>query len=295
MAFAAEKKRSGKTPHLPDISEMLSRLGRKRQEAIRPVLENPREYVLLSVRDLAKKLGKNAATALRIVQGMGFETFRDFQMYLHELTVANATPLQLLQSAGIHDSSVRGRVEGALDQDVKNIQALRHSLDFSKLLKLLEKIYSARRVVIIGGDQAASLVDFLHYNLLMIDIPSQACTGVGQIVHAVRTLNKRDLLIAISFGRGLRQTVEGLKQAHGKGAYCVGVTDTFLSPLTRFADDSFIVSIESPAYGGSYAAPMSFFNGLLIACAAYRSGRTLAILREAEREQRAGFRWYREQ
>lgn len=294
MAQSTDKKNSARTPVMPDGAEMMARLGRKRQEAIRPVLENPREYVLLSVRELAKKMGKNAATALRIIQGMGFETFRDFQMYLHELVVANATPLQLLESANVHDSSVRGKVEGALDQDVRNIQALKHSLDFGKLMKLLEKIYAARRIVIIGGDQAASLVDFLHYNLMIIGIPSQACTGAGQIVHSVRGLGKRDLLFAISFGRGLRQTVEGIKHARGKKAYCVSITDTSVSPLARFADDCFIVSIESLAYGGSYSAPMSFLNGLLIACAAYRSARTLAILREAEREQRAGFRWYRE-
>ena len=34
---------------------------------------------------------------------------------------------------------------------------------------------------------------------------------------------KKDLVIAISFRRGLRQTVEGLQQAHANGAYCVAL------------------------------------------------------------------------
>jgi hypothetical protein len=43
----------------------------------------------------------------------------------------------------------------------------------------------------------------------------------------------------------------------------------------------------------SYAAPMSFMNVLLTACAHHRRARTLRILKKVDQEQRLGFRWYR--
>jgi hypothetical protein len=61
------------------LSKMLSRLTRKRQEVIRPVLESPREFVLMSVRSMAERLKSDPATTVRIVQGMGFPSYRDFQ------------------------------------------------------------------------------------------------------------------------------------------------------------------------------------------------------------------------
>src|ERR1700704_2807988 len=79
------------------LAQRIDELSAKRQEIIRPILEHPREYVLLSVRDLAKRLHTDPATIIRIVRGLGFETYRDFQRHLHELSLAFATSLDTLQ------------------------------------------------------------------------------------------------------------------------------------------------------------------------------------------------------
>jgi RpiR family carbohydrate utilization transcriptional regulator len=42
------------------------------------------------------------------------------------------------------------------------------------------------------------------------------------------------LLIAMSFRRSLRQTVEGLRQARANEAFCIGIADTLVSPIARF-------------------------------------------------------------
>jgi len=99
-------------------------------------------------------------------------------------------------------------------------------------------------------------------------------------------------VIAISFRRGLRMTVEGLKRARANGAHCVGIADSLLSPVVRFANTSFIASVETPSFAVSYVAPMALFDALLAACANVERGRTLAYLREVDQEQRSGSRWY---
>src|SRR5207244_12912801 len=105
---------------------------------------------------------------------------------------------------------------------------------------------------------------------------------------------KRDLVIAMTCRRGLRQTVEGFREARGQGAHCVALTDTHLSPIARFAHESFVTPVESTLYGVSYVAPMAFLNMVLIACAASRKARTMRLLKAADAEQRTGFRWYRD-
>src|SRR5215469_7208128 len=81
------------------LADKLRHLSPKRQEIIRPVLENPRPYVLLSVRALADRLGTDPATTVRIVQGLGFPTYKDFQRHLHDLSVAYATSLDTMKAA----------------------------------------------------------------------------------------------------------------------------------------------------------------------------------------------------
>lgn len=112
-------------------------------------------------------------------------------------------------------------------------------------------------------------------------------------MHAVRALNKQDSVIAISFQRGLRQTIEGLKQARANGAYCIGSTNTAVSPIARFAHEYFLTPVEAP-FSNSYAAPVALINILLTLCANCRRPRTLAILKKVDQEQRYGYRWYPE-
>ncbi len=273
------------------FGERIARLHKKRQELIRPVQENPREFVLMSVRALAEKLQTDPATVMRIVRGLGFESYRHFKAYLHELSIASATSLQGMQETTRNDSNSVSQGHKALERDLQNLHTLRNTLDMDRLAAVVEKIHRARRIVILGGDMAIGLVEFLDYKLTLLGLPAVSATTPGKAVHVVRSVGKKDVVIAISFRRGLRQTVESLERARANGAFCVGITDTFVSPIARFANQSFLTSVEAP-FSNSYVAPISFINILFTICAHHRRARTLAILKKVDQEQRHGYRWY---
>lgn len=274
-------------------AELLHELSPKRRELIRPVLDSPRDYVLLSVRKLAEAVGADTMAVLRAIRGMGFEGYPEFRRYLHELSLVQATQIDPIQAGIDPASDVSAHLRESLARDSNNLQALRHSVDVGRIEALAQRLYEARRIVLLGGDLAAVLVNFLQYNLAVIDLPAFAATTPGEVVHAVRAVQKPDVVIAMTFRRGLRQTVDGLRRAHARGAHCVGITDTHLSALARFAHEYFVTSVESTLYGVSYVAPMAWLNLLLIACVATRRERTLRLLKAADAEQRTGFRWYR--
>jgi RpiR family transcriptional regulator, carbohydrate utilization regulator len=276
---------------VPSLAERIELLSAKRQEIIRPILEHPRDYVLLSVRAMAKRLRTDPATVVRIVRSLGFASYRDFQRHLHDLSIAFATSLDTMQSAG-RVTSMPAYVREALEQDLKNLHGLKNSLDAPRLVSLAKRFYDARRIVLLAGDLAAFLADYLEYQITLLGLPVFTATSAGRIAHLVRTVNHRDLVLAISFRRGLRQTVEGVHLAHARNAYCVGIADTYVSPLARECDEVFLASVESTSFGASYAAPVALVNAILAACGQYRRPQTLAILKEIAEEQRKGFRWY---
>lgn len=283
--------RNGSGEHLLSFEQRLSALSKKRRQLIRPIQEHPREYVLLPIREVARKLGTDPATVLRIVRGLGFRSYRDFKTYLHDLSIASATSLEGMRSQPNADSGSHG--SKALEQDIRNLHALRNTLDMKRVGALATKIHEARRILLLGGDLAISLVHFLEYRLTGLGFAVSSAITPGHSTNAARHCRKRDLVIAISFRRGLRQTVEALQEARANGAYCVGITDTFISPIARFSDECFLVPVEAHL-SNSYAAPMSFMNVLLTVCAHYRRARTLRILKKVDHEQRHGFRWYRD-
>jgi DNA-binding MurR/RpiR family transcriptional regulator len=275
------------------LSDKLRHLSPKRQEIIRPVLENPRSYVLLSVRALASRLGTDPATTVRIVQGLGFPTYKDFQRHLHDLSVAYATSLDTMKAAEREGTGPAAFVSAALQRDLQNLHALSNSLDADKVSALARRLCEAPKILLLGGDAATSLVHHLEYHLTVIGLPVLSATTAGRVTHVVRNIGRKDIAIGISFRRGLRQTVEGLQAAKRNGAFAVAITDTFVSPLARVADESFIASVETPSFGASYVAPMALIDAIVSAIGNLKRRRIMSLVKQADEEQRRGFRWYK--
>jgi len=276
----------------PTLAERIENLSAKRQEVIRPILEHPREYVLLSVRAMAQRLKTDPATIVRIVRGLGFASYREFRQHLHDLSIAFATSLDTMKMAGGKETSVPAHLRQTMEQDFKNLQGLKNSLDPLRILAAAKRLYSARRILILAGDLAEALAYFLDYQGSILGLPFTSATSSGRIAHLVRNVTSRDVVIAISFRRGLRQTVEGVEQARARGAYCIGIADTFVSPLARQCDELFLAPVESPSYAASYVAPMALLNALLSACGELNRPKTMALIKQVAEEQRKGFRWY---
>lgn len=266
----------------------------RRREIIRPVLEDPNTYVLLSLRGVSRKLDSDPATVLRTVQAMGFKRYRDFQQYLHEYTIAFSTSLDALERGSERANGLENLIQASIKRDLDNLKQLRATLDPSRVVEVARRIYHARRVIVIGGDMATSLATYLEYNLAMLGLNVIRAILPGEINHRVRSIGKQDVVIGISFGRGLRQTVEGLKEARENGAYCIAGSDTFLSPTAKYADQFFLIPTEKLSFADSYVAAMAFLNVILIACANVERRQTLAVLKKIAQEQRTGYRWFYE-
>jgi RpiR family transcriptional regulator, carbohydrate utilization regulator len=287
-------KRSVSSSQAINLHERLGGLTAKRQEILRPILEQPRGFVLLSVRDMAKRLGTDPATLVRVVRALGFTNFREFQRHLHDLSIAFATSADTMSPPSSARDGQASHVGESLERDLRNLHALKNTLDAGRLSELAGRLYASRRIVVIAGDLAAFLADYLEYHLTLLGLPVFAATSAGRIGHLTRSLKNEDTVIAISFRRGLKQTVEGAKAAKQRGALLVAVTDTFLSPLARIADDTFLAGIETTSFGASYVAPVALLNSLLAASGQIRSSETLQIVREISEEQRQGYRWFHE-
>ena len=115
---------------------------------------------------------------VRIVRGMGFGSYAEFRQYPHELTIVLATPLDLMPTGG-PNSDFPPRLRVWLDRDLKNLQALGHALDFKRIVQLAQRLYRARRILILGGDMAAALVGFLEWTLTILGLPVSSAVSPG--------------------------------------------------------------------------------------------------------------------
>jgi DNA-binding MurR/RpiR family transcriptional regulator len=272
-----------------------SPLSGTRRRLIREILDNHEETFFLSSREMAKRYKVDAATIVRTVQALGYERFADFAADLRQHFVNHITPYTVLKAATQEKRSIADQVQHSLNRDSESLSVLLSSLEASRVVDLAKRIHGARRILVVGVDLAASLAWFLAYGLTPLGFHAEAPVGsTGNLQHKIDLLNESDLLVAISFGRCLRETVEAVERAHSRGIPTFGITDSDTTPIALYCDDYLLASTSSPSFTGSYVAPMALVNTIIVACAHLRPKRALAMLSRTEQEYRTGTRWYQE-
>jgi DNA-binding MurR/RpiR family transcriptional regulator len=271
------------------------RLNDRRKRLIQAILDSPDETYYLSSRDLAKRYGVDAATIVRTTQALGYDRFADFAADLRHHFVTRITPYTAMKAAAQKKESVADYVHHSLEKDAENLNLLRSALDTERVIEFARLVHRSRRILVVGLDYAASLAWALAYGLVRLGFDAESPVGSsGNVQHKVRVLTGDDLLVAISFGQGLRDTIEAALHARDHGVPTFGVTDGDATPIARFSDAHLVASTARTSYLDSYVAPMAAIDAMLVACAHLEPKRSLALLRQADEEYGPGSRWYQE-
>lgn len=281
------------TPLEERFAAASGKLNDRRRRLIQSILDNPEDTYYLSSRELAKRFGVDAATIVRTIQVLGYDQFADFAADLRSYFITRITPYKVMKAATRGKRSVEDQVEQSLQMESENLHALESAVTPERIVALARQIEKAERIVIVGIDLAYALAWFLAYGLSWLGYSAEAPVGSsGNLQHRVRLLGERDLLIAISFGRCLRDTVDAAQTAASLNATTFGITDNGGSPIARFCDDHWVVSVTNPTFNGSYVAPMAAMNAIIVACAHIRPKRSLELLRHKDMEDVSTRRWY---
>ncbi len=273
------------------FTEAEERLGARRRDLVRNILEHPEEAYFLTSRALAKHCQVDTATIVRTVQALGYKRYADFSADLRAHFLARITPYALLKSAARENRSIADYIEQSFEFELRNLQALSSSVSPDEVVRMAKKIDNTHRVMVVGVDFAAPLAQLLAYALVAVGLNAVAPIGsTGYLQQSIQLLGAKDLLIAISFGRCLQDTVDSVICAKKNGVPTFGITDSEQSPIARFCDHFWKTSVASPSFLESYVAPVAAINALLVCCAQLRPGRSLASLQKKEENFRQ--RWY---
>ena len=272
-----------------------SQLTPRRQRVLRAILDSADETCFLSSREIAKRFHIDATTILRTTQVLGYRTFAEFAADLRQHFVSRINPYTVLKAATKEKRSVADHIDHSLEKAIDNLNVLKSDLDTQRVIALAKLIKRSRHVIVVGLDFASSLSYYLAYGLLALGFDAEAPIGSsGNLQYKVEVLSSSDLLVAISFGQCLRDTVESVLQARKQGVPTFGITDSNTSPIARFCDAYLITPVVSPSFLNSYVAPMAAISAIHVACAHIDPKRSLNRLRPTDREYSAGHRWYRE-
>lgn len=247
------------------------------------LLKNSEKAAFFTAANLAKIIGVSESTVVRFANFLEYEGYPALQKDLQNGIKEKLNTVNRLKKSMKKANEGESILYKVFHNDMNNIQKTMNNISEKSFNKFVEEILNADSVYIIGLKTASSLAYFMGYTLQLILKNVVTVTfGVNDLFERLINVNKKDLLIGISFARYTLQTVEIMEFAKKKGMKTAAITDRVTSPLAQLADVSIYAESHLNSFVDSYAAPISLINALVMAVGLKREKETLKSLSELE-------------
>lgn len=251
---------------LSRISADMPHFSKGQKLIARYLIDHYDKAAFMTASKMGATVGVSESTVVRFASELGFEGYPQLQRTLQELIRNRLTTVQRIEvtSDQIGDEDVLTKV---LNMDVEKIRRTQEEISKEEFNRAVDAIVSGKNIYIIGVRSSASLADFLgfYFNHIFSNVRVIHSNSVGEMFEQMIRIDKDDVLIALSFPRYSRRTVQAARFAHDSGAQVVAITDSHMSPLVEHADHLLFARSDMASFVDSLVAPLSLINALIVA------------------------------
>jgi DNA-binding MurR/RpiR family transcriptional regulator len=229
------------------------------------VLANPFQAATMTIDELADAVGMSVATANRFARALEFDGYPQFRAELVKAFQTTLAPVEKLRTELQREASSVEIFAASLEEDLDNIQSTLRQLNAVACEKAVQMILRAPRIFVLGFSTSAYLGSIMAHRLdqccsIVQTIANDA--GPTQAARRLFKLNPEDLVIAISFPRYNKFTIELLELARERDAKVLAITDSASSPLVPMADIVLYAKSERRLSANSEASALALIEAL---------------------------------
>ena len=240
--------------------------GQKRIAAY--ILQNYDKAAFMTASKLGKLVGVSESTVVRFASELGYDGYPSMQRALQEMIRSRLTSTQRIQAAGdlFDHQDLLGAV---LQSDIDKLREIVGEADRTAFNNVVERIMHARHIYILGVRSSSFVAGYLNFymHLLCENVTLVQSNAAGEIFEQLFRIGPEDVMIAISFPRYSKVTMNTVKFARDRGASIIAITDNELSPVYQMSDAALLAPCEMISFVDSMVAPLSLINALLVALA----------------------------
>ncbi len=249
------------------------------------ILHEYERAAFLTAAKLGARVGVSESTVVRFAMALGYTGYPEMQQILQDMVRSKLTTVDRLLGSvnGLADNeSVLSKV---MQQDCDNIRNTLQETSPDAFEHAIALLLGARRVYVSGLRSASSLAMFLALCLnWALGNTQPLVSGVEDWIEQLSTLGPEDVVVAISFPRYTRKTINIADFAASRGARVLAITDNVMSPLARHAEVVLTARSSIDSFVDSFAAPLSLINAILTAVGQRAKEKTVASLARLEGE-----------
>ncbi|AAK79814.1 DNA-binding MurR/RpiR family transcriptional regulator [Clostridium acetobutylicum] len=228
------------------------------------ILKHYDKAAFMTAARLGVSVGVSESTVVRFANELGFSGYPKLQKALHELIKNKLTTVQRIELSNTFIAE-ESSLKGVLKADIENIRVTLEKINHNVFDDVVNSIFSAKRIYIIGLRSSTALAEFLGFYLnLILDNVYVVSYKISDIFEQIINITSDDLLIGIGFPRYASRTIEALSFAKSRKTKVVALTDSLLSPLATEADYTLIAQSNMASFVDSLVAPLSVINALIV-------------------------------
>ncbi|MCK9442941.1 MAG: MurR/RpiR family transcriptional regulator [Tissierellaceae bacterium] len=228
------------------------------------IINNYGKAAFMTAAALGNTVQVSESTVVRFAHALGYEGYKDLQRELHELIKNKLTTVQRLSMVESH-SNKESELKGAMEKDIDNIQKTINEISHDSFRKAIELILKAENIYILGLRSSAFLAGYLGFYLnFLIKGVKVVTSGPNDVFEQLLKADANDVIIGISYPRYSKRTLEALDFCKEKGCKIISITDSLISPASKYSDISLIASSDMLSFVDSLVAPMSLINALIV-------------------------------
>ncbi len=228
------------------------------------ILENYDKAAFMTANRLGLLAGVSESTVVRFASELGYDGYPSMQRALQDMIRSRLTSTQRIQAAGdmFHDV-----LPAVIQSDIDKLRQMLGHSSRSEFDRVVDKILSSRHVYILGVRSSSFVAGYLHFymHLLSENVTLIQSNAAGEMFEQMLRMGSGDVLIAISFPRYSKVTINTVKFARDRGAEIIAITDNELSPVYQLSQAALLAPCEMISFVDSMVAPLSLINALLVA------------------------------
>ena len=268
---------------LTEIEERMSTFSKSQKLISRYILENYDKAAYMTASRLGAIVKVSESTVVRFAIELGFEGYPEFQHALREIVRIKLTSFQRMEVTNhlIGDGDILNKV---LLSDSDKIKQTLEEIDREAFEQAVENIVSARNIYVMGLRSSSMLAGFLAHGLQMIFDNVRLVQGSSgsELFEQMMNMGEGDVMIAISFPRYSKKSINAASFAVHAGADVIAVTDSAQSPIGALADQLLVAKSDMASFVDSLVAPLSLLNAIIVAVSRKKQDELTVRLRQLE-------------
>jgi DNA-binding MurR/RpiR family transcriptional regulator len=230
------------------------------------ICEHYDKAAFMTAAKLGERVGVSESTVVRFASLMGFEGYPEFQYVLREIIKNKLTAVQRMEitSSKFAEKDI---LKTVISSDIEKLRQTMDGVSVSDFTDAVNTIANSKRIYILGARTCFSIANFLGFYLGLLSYDAKLITtnSASETFEQIFDAGKEDCIIAISYPRYSRRTLNAVKYAHDKGSKVIAITDSELSPIYPYADHKIIATSDMSNFVDSLVAPLSIINAIIVA------------------------------